>query len=42
MSVRKTESEGVANKLSYKYWLFTVKLKLYIKKYNRVLAMPYL
>lgn len=27
--------------LSYRYWVFTIKLKLYIKKYNRVLEMPY-
>lgn len=27
--------------ISYKYWGFTVKLKLYALKYKRVFEMPY-
>ncbi len=31
----------IKKRLHYKYWVFTIKLKLYALKYKRVLEMPY-
>jgi len=41
MHLQSPEIKRIFKNLSYKYWVTTIRLKVYIKKYKSVLEMPY-